>query len=153
MNTIRSGLTAVSLAALAAGTLAPAAALAVPSPTSEADVSAVSIPTADVPMSASSTAAPQVRRIEAYGTRHVTLNGSAPGAEMVNITIPGATGDIGFVRQGRFSTILPDEHLGKTAVFTAMGPDGQRSAPVEVVLEPFLADVRGGHLRRERPGS
>ncbi|MDY0946624.1 hypothetical protein SOM11_11570 [Frigoribacterium sp. CFBP9039] len=140
MSTIRSGLTALSLAALAAGTLSPTAALAAPSSTPGAGSSAVSNPAADASTSATSTVAPQVRRIEAYGTDHFTLNGSAPGAQMINIAIPGGLGDVPIVRQGRFTSILPNESLGKTAVITALGSDGRWSAPVEVVLEPFLAD-------------
>ena len=144
MSTIRSGLTAVGLAALAVGTLAPAAAHAAPTPTPGADTSTTSIPAADASTSTSSTGSPHVRRIEAYGTRQFTVNGSAPGAQMVNIAIPGATGDVVIVRQGRFSSILQNEHLGKNAVITALGSDGRWSAPVEVALEPFLADGEAG---------
>lgn len=138
MSTITTGLATASLAALALGAVTPAAATAAPSsPASTASTASTSSTDAgsSPTITAAGVEAPIVRRVEARGSTQFSVSGVALGAQAVFISIPGSSGgDLAPVVQGRFTTILDNEHLGKTVTLSAIGPNGRGEA-VEVVLE------------------
>jgi hypothetical protein len=138
MNTIRTSLTTVGLAALAVGAFNPAAALAAPAPLSAGPDAAG--PTSSIGATTTAVAAPQVRRVDVLEPDTYVVSGVALGADMVNIFVPGGGGGLAPVNQDRFTLTISGEHAGETLTLTARGPGGVgTSSPVQITLERFLA--------------
>jgi hypothetical protein len=139
MSTIRTGLTTMGLAALAVGAFNPAAAIAAPAPTLTAPAADTSLQ--DERAATSATTTPVVGNVQMLGEDFISVNGVAPGATFVRVTVADGDGGLVGVALDRFSMVVSARHLGTVATVTAYGPGGP-SEPVEVLLELSEVDTR-----------
>ncbi|KIU01789.1 hypothetical protein, partial [Frigoribacterium sp. MEB024] len=131
MSTIRSGLTAVGLAALAVGTLAPAAAHAAPAITDQAPAEAPSAsPTAP--------SAPRIAFVEPSEGDKLSVAGMAPGARLAGVIVEGGGSYSAAVWNDRFATLVDVADRGKKATLVSYTPQGK--VEVEFVLETQYAE-------------
>ncbi|MBP1240548.1 hypothetical protein ABID92_002636 [Frigoribacterium sp. PvP120] len=137
MSTIRTGLAAVGLAALAAGTLAPAAALAAPSAgTDDVRASAASQPAAAT--LDASPVAPRLAFVDQTDDGKLSVAGLAPGAPLAGIIVEGGGTYTAAVWDDRFATLVDLADLGKAATLVSYTPQGR--VEVDIVLDVQYAD-------------
>jgi len=137
MSTIRTGLAAVGLAALAAGTLAPAAALAAPSAgTDDVRASAASQPAATT--LDASPVAPRLAFVDQTDDGKLSVAGLAPGARLAGIIVEGGGTYTAAVWDDRFATLVDLTDLGKAATLVSYTPQGR--VEVDIVLDVQYAD-------------
>jgi len=131
MSTIRSGLTAVGLAALTVGTLSPAAAHAAPTITDQASAEAPSAST-------TAPSAPRIAFVQPSEGDKLSVAGMAPGARLAGIIVEGGGSYSAAVWNDRFATLVDVADRGKKATLVSYTPQGQ--VKVEFVLETQYAE-------------
>lgn len=135
MSTIRSGLAAVGLAALAVGTLSPTAALAAPAATTIPDRAS---PEASPAASTTTPTAPRIAFVEPSDGDKLSVAGMAPGARLVGIDIEGGGSHGASVWNDRFATLVDVADRGKKATLISYTPQGR--VEVDFVLETQYAE-------------